>query len=126
MLAFQIIIIAFALFALNRAIRKFREGKVGVKNLCLWLILWVGVSVVVLVPNIASRAAAALGITRGVDLVMYVAVLVLCYLIFRVLVKIESLEQEITKIVRAVALRDQTENQKSPPRADLPEAEKTE
>jgi hypothetical protein len=44
---------------------------------------------------------------RGVDLVIYISVLILFYLIFRTLVRLDKIEKDITKIVREVALKDQ-------------------
>lgn len=109
MLVIQILIIAFLLFAVSRTVSKFREGKLSLVWFVFWLAFWIGVGVVVIVPETTSYLAALVGITRGADLVVYSAIIVLFYLVFRILVKIESIEQEITKAVRAEALREISE-----------------
>lgn len=106
MLIIQIIIILFLLYALYRTIGKFREGKVRWGWFGFWILFWLSAGVVVLLPETTNRLADLVGVTRGVDLVIYFAIIVISYLVFRILIKIESLEQEITKVVREEALRN--------------------
>lgn len=105
-LGFQLVAAVVLLFALYRTVRKFRDRTIDVRRFFSWLVLWLGALLLVVWPNLTSRAARLLGVTRGVDLVTYLAVMILFYLVFRVLVKIDSLEQEITKVVRAMALKE--------------------
>jgi hypothetical protein len=37
---------------------------------------------------------------------VYLSVIVLFYMIFRLVVKIESMQQDITKLVRAISMKD--------------------
>lgn len=104
MLLFQIILILFVLFALSRTALQFRKGKLPLPWFLVWVLVWIAVGVVAALPETTSRLAALVGVTRGVDLVVYVSIAVLFYLVFRVLVKIETLEQHITRVVRQVAL----------------------
>jgi hypothetical protein len=53
-----------------------------------------------------------LGVGRGVDTAMYLSILTVFYLIFRSFAKIEDLDRQITKIVRANALREMEEDQR--------------
>ena len=106
MLVIQILILSFLLFVISKTMAKFREGKISLVWFIFWLAFWAGVGVVVVMPETTSRLADLVGITRGADLVVYIAIIVLFYLVFRILVKIESIEQEITKVVRAEALRE--------------------
>jgi len=106
MLAFQIIVIIFCLYAAFRVWQKVRAKSLGVRWGAFWLVFWLGVGIVVALPWTTSLLAARLGVTRGVDLVIYVSVIVLFYLVFRLTLKIEKLEGNITKIVREVALSE--------------------
>lgn len=108
MLLFQIIILIFILFALSRTVLQFRKSKLSLRSLIFWLIFWVAVGIVVILPDTTSRLAGLVGVTRGVDLVIYVAIVALFYLVFRILVKIESLEQDITSAVRQAALEEKS------------------
>jgi len=104
MFAFQIIVIAFCLYAAFRVWQKIRARSLGARWGAFWLAFWLGVGVVVALPWTTSLLAARLGVTRGVDLVIYVSVIVLFYLVFRLTLKIEKLEGNITKLVREVAM----------------------
>ncbi len=102
----QILIVAFALFAIVRAIRQFRGGHLPMGGLLFWVAFWILVSVITLLPQTTSIVANVVGVGRGADLVIYASLIVLFYLVFRIFVKIEDTEREITKLVRKLALKD--------------------
>jgi len=104
MFAFQIIVIVFCLFSAFRVWQKISAHAIGKRWGAFWLMFWLGVGAVVALPWTTSLLAARLGVTRGVDLVIYVAVIGLFYLVFRLTLKIEKLEGNITRLVREMAL----------------------
>lgn len=106
MLGIQLLIALFALFALVRVGRQFRAGRVSLVWGGAWVLFWIGVVVLVFLPNTTQILADVLGVGRGVDLVIYVSLIVLFYLQFKLFVKIESVEQEISTLVRKIALDD--------------------
>lgn len=106
MIVIQVLISLFLLFAFLGTMVRFRERKITVGWFVFWSLFWIAGGVVVMVPEIMSRLATLVGVARGVDLVVYVAILALFYMVFRILVKIESLEHDITKVVRQRALED--------------------
>ncbi|MFH2063372.1 MAG: DUF2304 family protein [bacterium] len=102
----QITIIAFALFAAWRTVSRFRAGELGRLHLALWLLLWLAVGVAVALPQAASWLAGLAGVGRGVDMVIYLSVVVLFYLVFRLFVRLEKAEHDITLLVREISLRE--------------------
>ncbi len=60
----------------------------------------------VLWPGSTSLLASFLGIGRGTDLVIYISLAVIFFLIFRLNVKLEMVNRDLTKMVRHEALRD--------------------
>ena len=62
-------------------------------------------------PSLADKIASYVGLqtATGIDLVVYIAVGLAFYLIFRLFVHIERIERDITKIIRHVALKDEHE-----------------
>lgn len=96
----QILISIFAFFAISRLIIKKIRAELGVSKFLIWLIFWLAVGVIVWIPDITQRLADLLGIGRGADLIFYLSILVLFYLIFKIYIKIERVERDITKIVR--------------------------
>lgn len=106
MSAIQIIIIVFALFALTRTVLRFREGRVSPGWGVLWVLVWIGLGLVACLPQTASAFARFLGVGRGVDAVMYLAVIALFYVVFRVFVRLEKIEHDITLLTREMAVRE--------------------
>lgn len=102
----QVLIVLFAAYALSRAVSRFRAGELALGQVAVWAALWVGVGIVAALPQTASIAAAFVGVGRGVDLVMYCALIALFYATFRMFVRQERMERELTALVRAIALRD--------------------
>lgn len=106
LLPIQILMVAFAVFAAARAVSQFRAGRLRIAVLACWLALWAALAVIGVLPQSASAVAGFLGVGRGVDLVMYVSLGALFFLVFRLYVKHEETEREITRLVREVSLKD--------------------
>jgi small membrane protein len=100
----QLLAIVFCLFALWRVIAKFRRQELKPSEFAMWFIFWLAVGVAFVTPASLTYLANLLGIGRGADLVLYVAVVVVFYLMFRIFVRLEKMEHEITKVVRASSL----------------------
>lgn len=100
----QILAFVFVTFAASRAILRARDKKISIGELFFWLAIWGGLIFVVFFPNIISYIARFIGIGRGVDVIVYMSITLLFYLIFRLYVKLEETEREITKLVREHAL----------------------
>lgn len=101
--------ILFTLFAVSGAFlvwQRRHEGLLSMRGAIWWLLIWVGMLVMAWYPNSVQTAADILGIGRGVDLVIYCALAFLLLTIFRLSVKLESLQRDITKVVRRNALDD--------------------
>ncbi|PIW95802.1 hypothetical protein COZ84_01545 [Candidatus Kuenenbacteria bacterium CG_4_8_14_3_um_filter_39_15] len=62
------------------------------------------VGVAFITPESLTKIANILGIGRGADLVLYLAVVVVFYLMFRIFIRLEKMERDITKVVRKNAL----------------------
>ena len=102
----QTLIIIFAIFAIVRAFLSFRKGRLPIPWLLFWFVFWIIAGVVAILPQTTDIAARIVGVGRGADFVVYLALMALFYLIFRLFVKIEGLERDITKLVRTLALKD--------------------
>lgn len=106
MLFIQLLALIFFAYTLSRTIVRWRNRTISKGELFLWLGVWLFLGLVVLVPDLSTVVANAMGIGRGADFVLYVAVALLFYLVFRTYVVIERLEQQITQLVRQLALED--------------------
>ncbi|MBI5023318.1 MAG: DUF2304 family protein [Candidatus Magasanikbacteria bacterium] len=99
----QILLSLFIFFALIKVIGRWRAKEVSLGALIFWCVFWLIVLVVVWQPRLSTELANRLGVGRGTDLIMYVSVAALFYFIFRLTVRIEKMEKNITKIVKEIA-----------------------
>ncbi len=118
MTAIQVVLLCVAVFALSRAVLRFRRGGLPLPHLALWLLFWGGVIVIALLPETASTLARLLGVGRGADVVVYLALVLLFLLLFRTFGRIEDLERQITRIVRAAALKELRQSQSTATRTN--------
>lgn len=100
----QIIVILFILFAWSRAILRLRDRKILVSEFIFWTVIWAAVTTMTLLPRTAGIVSDFFGVSRPVDLATYLSILLLLYLVFRLYVKHEQQQQELTKIVREMAV----------------------
>lgn len=106
MSAIQILIVLFAIFAITRVVVRTRSRSIPKTWAVSWVIMWVVLVTVSILPQTTDLLAVRVGIGRGADLLVYVSVMALFYLVFRLIVKLELIQQEITKLVRAISMRD--------------------
>jgi small membrane protein len=109
--AIQWVLVLFAVFAVSRVLMRFRRGGLPFWQLALWFLFWSGVCVAALHPETTNVLASWLGVGRGADVVIYLAVVALFYMLFRAFGKIEDLERQITRVVRAAALKELDERE---------------
>ena len=101
----QVVIVLFALWALSRAYLRYKDKNLSTWELVFWCVIWLLVVLVGFLPDTPAWLAQVLGIGRPVDVLVYVSLLLLFYLIFRIYVKLDQQERQMTEIVRNVALK---------------------
>jgi len=69
-----------------------------------WTSLWLAVVVVFWSPELASRLADFFGIGRGADLIIYTAIIAILFFVYRLFIRLEKTESEITSLTRELAL----------------------
>lgn len=98
------IIIIFSLFVIYKAGIRFKNKDITKRELFLWIIFWITVIVATLMPKNIDKIAQFAGVERGADLIVYLSIMVIFYLVFRILVSLEKNNREITTIVQKIAL----------------------
>lgn len=74
------------------------------RALFFWILFWLLTIVVVLWPSSTEFAAEYLGIGRGADLVVYISLALMFYILLRLHIKLEMMNRDLTKIVRKDSL----------------------
>jgi hypothetical protein len=105
MTVIQIVLILFAVFGFAAAVSRYRRGGLSFRQLALWSLLWLGVAAVASRPDAATIVARRLGVGRGADVVVYLALAAAFYLLFRLLARLEDHERQITRLTRELALK---------------------
>jgi hypothetical protein len=104
MLLIQFLILSFIAFIIFRTITRFKKGTLTLPWLFFWLLLWFSIGVAVMFPEITAWFAHVVGVGRGVDAVIYLAIIFLYYLIFRIFLRLEKIEHDITLVIREISL----------------------
>lgn len=100
----HIVVLVVGIFAISRAFLRWREGKINLGELLFWSGIWGGAMVFALFPGTLNLLSNKAGFRRGMDFLIAISVIVLFYLLFRVYVKLDETDQEITKVVREIAI----------------------
>jgi len=99
-----LLIIAFFLF---RLFWQKKKKQINYNEFIFWLIFWLLAGLAIIFLKKIDLFVAGLGFSgSGIDVLFYLGVVVLFYLIFRLRIKIEKIERNITKIVREISLKN--------------------
>lgn len=101
----QFILILAMILALIVTWRRTMQQVIRPLEAIAWSLVWIGASIVILLPNVTTRVAQFFGVGRGVDFVLYGSVATLFLLIFKLFIQHEKLERKLTDMVRHDALR---------------------
>lgn len=102
---FQILFVLFALLAMSQVVRRKKDGLLSTLGLVFWIIVWIAAIGAVLWPNSTQFLADSFGIGRGTDFVVYISLAAMFFALFRLHIKIESMQRDLTKVVRKDALK---------------------
>lgn len=112
---YQIIAIFIGTITIIMCILRFRDGQMSLGMLLLWILIWVFIIFISIFPNTTNYFAIYTGIGRGLDFVLILGILLSFYLIFKIYTKIEIIEEELTDLVRELAIQQnniKTDNKK--------------
>lgn len=100
----KILTVAFALFALRRAVIRWRKGASLPSEFAFWALVWSGISVVVFVPHTTDRFARFIGVSTGFNALVFISIVGLLFAVYRLFVRTQMLERDLTQLVRAQTL----------------------
>lgn len=102
----QILLVVFLIFAVSRVLMQLKSGNLTASSFIFWSALFLIAIIGVVNPELTTKIANMLGIGRGADVIIYISIVLLFYLVFRLSITIEDLRHEITKLVREIALKE--------------------
>lgn len=72
------------------------------------MLIWLAAAFGIIQPGTTTKLAGIFGVGRGVDVIVYISLALVFYLVFRIYVMIEDLRHEITFLIRQIALQKPT------------------
>ncbi len=121
---YQWVVPLVGLFYLVRVTLQFRANERSATSLVVWLIFWVTIIVLAVIPNpISFKIAKLLGFKSNINAVIFVALGWLFLIVFYLSSSIDRLDKQLTKIVREMAL-DKAEEKKEKDQDDEKQKQK--
>ncbi len=99
-----ILVLIIAVIIWRQAVR-LKNKELTVKQFAGWLVIWLAGLIIVIWPNSTAWLAGIVGVGRGSDLVIYLSVIFIIYFLFRILLRIEKIEKNLTKLTREDAIK---------------------
>lgn len=100
----QLIIALFALFSVILTIVYFKNERIGLTSFLSFSFVWICIIIFALFPYVLSKIANYMGLTRGVDLLVYPAIAILFLFFFKMNAKLERIDQENGRIIGELAI----------------------
>ncbi len=80
------------------------KDKTSIVKILFWLIFWAGALVLIWLPQgTIDSIGQFFGVEKGLDLVVYMSIIILFYIVLRIYNKVDKLQKNITKLVREIA-----------------------
>lgn len=109
----QFLLSTIIIFIIYKTIKSYKRGNLSKTFFLTWLLLWTGVLFFIFEQNTLIKLAHFIGISRGVDLVIYLSIILIFYLIYKIFSHLNDLNQKITKIIREESIRYPIRNYQS-------------
>ena len=107
-MAIKLLGVLFALIAVRRVVARYRRGGALTLEFILWFLIFSGIGVVVFIPHATDRFAHWLGVSSGFNALTFLAISGLLFSVYRLLSRLQTVERDITRLVRAQALTTAT------------------
>jgi len=103
----QIIALIIIAFFVSRLFWQRRKKRVSAGEFVFWLVFWSLAALAVLFLKWIDAFVAKLGFSgSGIEVLIYAGVVVLFYFIFRLRLRLEKIEKDISKITEEMAIRN--------------------
>lgn len=106
----QLLVTIVSGFVILKTVSKFRAKEIPFSLCFLWSLFWILGIVIVWQPSIADAIANILQVGRGADAVLYLSLVAIFYLLFKIFVRFEKIDKDITALVREIAILERKKN----------------
>jgi len=103
---YQIIVFSISYLLILRTAILFIRKKKTIRELILAILIWGGVGLIGLYPNLTNYIAKITGFQLGINALLVISVIGLLYTTMKQSIRNDRIENTITRLVRNQALRD--------------------
>ena len=100
----QILITIASVFVIAKSAIAYVRKTIRIPTFIVWSIFWTAIIFLVWQPNLTDRLAAVLQVGRGADAIFYLSLIAVFYLLFRIFIRFETVDSQITTLVREMGL----------------------
>ena len=111
-LAAQIFSVLLALIAVSKSYVDFRARLESLPMFLFWVATWLMIVIVALVPSLVDFLLSFSGGRAGLGTFFGMALVFLYFVVYRIYVKLERIEQNLTKAIQELALRENWMNRR--------------
>lgn len=103
----QIIALLVIIFFLVKLFIQKKQKKINGHDFIFWFLLWLSAGFAILLLRWIDKLALQLGFSaNGIELLLYIGIVALFYLVFSLRLKVEKLDRDLTKLTREIALKN--------------------
>lgn len=130
---YQWLVPLIGLYFIYRTINQYVKKRRTILAAVVWVMFWIGVITLAIIPNqVSFKIASILGFKSNVTAVIWVSIGMLFFFVFYLSSTVERLENQLTDLVRKLALaegknlkNEEIEASKSKEPIDLPSSERS-
>ncbi len=101
----QIIALIIIIFFIIRLFWQKKKDQIVFSEFIFWLCFWLLAGAAIIFIKNIDRLLTGLGFSSsGINVLFYLAVILLFYLVFKLRIRLEKIERDLTKIIREIAL----------------------
>jgi len=102
----QIIALIIIAFFLARLFWQKQKKQINANEFIFWLVFWLLAAAAIVFLKLIDKLVSSLGFSgSGIDILFYIAIIILFYLIFKLRLRLVKIEKDITKLVRNIAIK---------------------
>lgn len=102
----QVIALTLIIIFVWRLFRQKNKKEINQNEFTLWLIFWlIGALAIIFIKQI-DKLVEQIGFSgAGINFLLYIAIIILFYLIFKLRLKIAKIDKQLTEIIRKISLK---------------------
>jgi len=117
---YQWVVPLIAFFYIVRLVNQYKVKKRLVKGTIFWLVFWLGISILAIIPNeVSFKLAEIFGFADNVNAIIFVALGFQFIFLYYLSNSVERLERKVTDLVRKIAMDKMEEQENQDNIADL-------